>query len=204
MSQSKRKRRTTTENTVAVKKSKKQNEDSKPIYSYWLMKSEPESRIEKGIDVKFGINELKECKDQTSSWDGVRNYQARNFMKDMKIGQHAFFYHSNCKKPGIAGIIEIVKEAYPDHTQFEKDDIHYDSTSDPTNPRWVMVDVQYVRDLRRYISLEELKRLHINHAKTDGPLKALSLFTRARLSVQPITEGISQNTHFIHFFYSYW
>ena len=81
-------------------------------YTHWLMKSEPESRFEKGIDMKFGIDDLIACPDSTSCWDGVRNYSARNFMRAMKVGQQAFFYHSNTKPPGIIGVVDIVKESY--------------------------------------------------------------------------------------------
>ncbi|KAJ1175190.1 hypothetical protein NDU88_000481 [Pleurodeles waltl] len=160
----------------------------KNVYTYWLMKSEPESRLENGVDMKFGIEDLKGQPNQTACWDGVRNYQARNFMKDMKIGQEAFFYHSNCKEPGIAGIMKIVKEAYVDHTQFAKKDAHYDPTSQQENPKWFMVDVQFVRMTKRFISLAELKRYYQEQAATGGPLKNIALFTRSRLSVQPLTK----------------
>jgi len=157
-------------------------------FSCWLMKSEPETRIEKGVEVKFGIEDLKLEPDQTACWDGVRNYQARNFMRDdMKVGDKAFFYHSNCKIPGLAGVMTIVKEGYADHTQFDKKDIHYDPKSTEGKPRWFMVDVKYDRMLKRYIPLAELKALHIEHKQSDGPLKSVALFTRARLSVQPLT-----------------
>ncbi|XP_078359838.1 thymocyte nuclear protein 1-like isoform X2 [Oculina patagonica] len=153
------------------------------------MKSEPESRFEKGVDVKFGIEDLKNEPDQTACWDGVRNYQARNFMRDqMKNGQLAFFYHSNCKNPGIAGIVEIVKESYVDDTQFDKADPHFDPGSKKDNPKWFMVDVKFVRMMKRFISLQELKTLHQEHKSSGGPLKSISLFTSARLSVQPVTE----------------
>ncbi|CAM4612307.1 thymocyte nuclear protein 1 [Lepidochelys kempii] len=161
---------------------------SKQVYSHWLMKSEPESRFEKGVDVKFGIEDLKAQPNQTACWDGVRNYQARNFMRDMKVGQEAFFYHSNCKEPGIAGIIKIVKEAYPDHTQFDKKDPHYDSSSTKENPKWSMVDVQFVRMTERFIPLSELKAHYQVHRASGGPLKDMTLFTRQRLSVQPLTD----------------
>ncbi|XP_066495376.1 thymocyte nuclear protein 1 [Tiliqua scincoides] len=161
---------------------------SKPVYTHWLMKSEPESRLEKGVDVKFGIEDLKAQPNQTTCWDGVRNYQARNFLRDMKVGQEAFFYHSNCKEPGIAGIIKIVKEAYPDHTQFEKKDPHYDPSSTKENPKWSMVDVQFVRMTKRFIPLAELKVHHQAHKTSGGPLKEMMLFTRQRLSVQPLTD----------------
>ncbi|XP_073513432.1 thymocyte nuclear protein 1 isoform X2 [Phyllobates terribilis] len=162
-------------------------DSQKGEYHCWLMKSEPESRMEKGMDMKFGIEDLKAQPKQTASWDGVRNYQARNFMRAMKIGQEAFFYHSNCKEPGIAGIVKVVKEAHPDHTQFDPKNPHYDPASDKDNPKWSMVDVQFVRMLKRYISLAELKTLHQKHKVDGGPLRAAALFTRARLSVQPLT-----------------
>ena len=100
-----------------------------PEYTHWLMKSEPDSRFEKGIDMKFGIDDLIACPDSTSCWDGVRNYSARNFMRAMKVGQQAFFYHSNTKPPGIIGVVDIVKESYVDHTQFDSKDPHYDPKS---------------------------------------------------------------------------
>ncbi|XP_029922977.1 thymocyte nuclear protein 1 [Myripristis murdjan] len=160
---------------------------SRPQYDHWLMKSEPESRFENGIDVKFGIEDLKALPNQTGCWDGVRNYQARNFMREMKEGQSAFFYHSNCKEPGIAGIMKITKEAYVDHTQFDKKDVHFDPSSKPDNPKWSMVDVQYQRMMKRFIPLSELKKYHLQHKAKGGPLKDMALFTRARLSVQPLT-----------------
>ena len=164
------------------------NDVTKPSYQAWLIKSEPESRLEKGVDVKFGIEDLKLEPDQTACWDGVRNYQARNHMMAMKIGQKAFFYHSNTKVPGIAGLVEIVKEAYVDHTQFDKKDPHFDPKSPKDNPKWKMVDVKFVRDLKRYISLPELKALHQEHKSKGGPLAKIALFTSARLSVQPLTD----------------
>ncbi|EMP29055.1 Thymocyte nuclear protein 1 [Chelonia mydas] len=130
---------------------------SKQAYSHWLMKSEPESRFEKGADVKFGIEDLKAQPNQTACWDGVRNYQ-------------------------------IVKEAYPDHTQFDKKDPHYDSSSTKENPKWSMVDVQFVRMTKRFIPLSELKAHYQAHRASGGPLKDMTLFTRQRLSVQPLTD----------------
>lgn len=155
--------------------------------SYWLMKSEPESRLEKGVDVKFSIEDLKAQPEQTACWDGVRNYQARNFLRAMKLGQEAFFYHSNCKEPGIAGLMKIVKESYPDHTQFEKGNPHYDPSSKKDNPKWSMVDVQFVRMMKRFIPLAELRAHHHAHKATGGPLQRMALFTLQRLSVQPLT-----------------
>jgi predicted RNA-binding protein with PUA-like domain len=142
--------------------------------AYWLMKSEP--------DV-FGIDHLTACVNQTEPWDGVRNYQARNMMRDeMRIGDQVFFYHSNCKEPGIVGIMEVVKESYPDHTAFDPDQKYYDPKSDPKKPRWFMVDVRYKRHLARNISLTELKQ----HA--DGPLEGMALVRKGnRLSILPVT-----------------
>ncbi|XP_031729505.1 thymocyte nuclear protein 1 isoform X1 [Anarrhichthys ocellatus] len=198
----------------APAESAKNKESSEcPQLCHWLMKSEPESRFENDIDVKvqslntvyflyfnvsglhssdglilqFGIEDLKALPDQTGCWDGVRNYQARNFMRQMKDGQLAFFYHSNCKEPGIAGLMTIVKEAYVDHTQFDKKDVHFDANSKADNPKWSMVDVQYQRMMKRFLPLSELKKYHLQHRATGGPLKDVALFTRARLSVQPLT-----------------
>uniref|UniRef100_A0A8D0KWF7 Thymocyte nuclear protein 1 n=1 Tax=Strix occidentalis caurina TaxID=311401 RepID=A0A8D0KWF7_STROC len=146
------------------------------------------SRLEKGVDVKFSIDDLKAQPNQTTFWDGVRNYQARNFLRAMKLGQQAFFYHSNCKEPGIVGIVKIVKEAYPDHTQFDQKDPHYDSSSRKENPKWSMVDVQFVRMTKRFIPLSEIKAHHLAHKADGGPLKNMMLFTRQRLSIQPLTQ----------------
>ena len=140
--------------------------------SYWLMKSEPN---------EFSIDDLKRRPNQTEHWDGVRNYQARNMMRDqMKVGDQAFLYHSNCEEPGIVGIMKIVREGYPDFTAFDPQDKHYDPKSDPQNPRWYMVDVQFVRELQRTISLKELKDY--------DALKDMPLVQRGnRLSVMPVT-----------------
>jgi predicted RNA-binding protein with PUA-like domain len=115
--------------------------------AYWLMKSEPHA---------FSIDNLKEVK--TNSWDGVRNYQARNMMRDdMKKGDLAFFYHSNCKEPGIVGLMTICREAYPDDIKFGRKGKPIKVSPDPDNPTWFMVDVRYKRKLKRTISLQELK-----------------------------------------------
>ena len=141
--------------------------------NHWLMKSEP--------DV-FGIEDLVKRPGKTEPWDGVRNYQARNMMRDdMKKGDLAFIYHSNCKQPGIAGIMKIVREGYPDHTAFDAKEKYFDPKSDPENPRWYMVDVRHVRTLKRIITLTELK--------THYELSELPLVRRGnRLSVMPINK----------------
>jgi predicted RNA-binding protein with PUA-like domain len=141
--------------------------------AYWLMKSEP--------DV-FGIDDLKRMPDKTDKWEGVRNYQVRNMMRDeMRRGDLAFFYHSNCKEPGIVGIMKIVREGYPDSTAFNPDAKYFDPKSDPANPRWYMVDVRFVRKLNRVITLAELR--------THACLEELPLLRRGnRLSVMPVSE----------------
>ncbi len=142
--------------------------------NYWLIKSEPDA---------FSIDDLINAPEQTEHWDGVRNYQARNFMRDkMRKGDRVFFYHSNCKEPGIVGITEIVSDAYPDHTAFDSNDIHYDPKSDPDNPRWMMVDVRYLRKTRRMISLSEIKEY-------AAQLEGFALIRRGnRLSVMPVSK----------------
>ncbi len=143
---------------------------------YWLMKSEP--------DV-FSIDHLARMKNQTSAWDGVRNFQARNFLKnDMKVGDRAFFYHSSCAVPGIAGAMKIVREGYPDKTQFDPKDDHYDPASKREAPRWYVVDVQFEKKFDRIISLEELR----SHA--TGKLKDMIVLKRGnRLSITPVTKS---------------
>lgn len=143
--------------------------------NYWLMKSEP--------DV-FGIEDLKSRPKRVEPWDGIRNYQARNFMRDgMKKGDLAFFYHSNCKPPGIVGVMEIVKESYPDPTQFDPDSKYYDPKSDPDNPRWLLVDVRYKKSFKRMITLEELKA----DAAKLGEFKLIQRGNR--LSIMPVTKA---------------
>lgn len=139
---------------------------------HWLMKSEP--------DV-FSIDDLKAAPKKTEHWDGVRNYQARNMMRDqMKKGDLIFFYHSSCKRPGIVGIAEVVKEGYPDDTAFDPEAKYYDPKSDPENPRWYRVDVKFKRKLKRILSLEELK--------TMPELEGMPLLRKGnRLSIMPVT-----------------
>lgn len=142
--------------------------------SYWLMKSEPDT---------FSIDDLKASPKKTTHWDGVRNFQARNFMRDgMERADLAFFYHSSCAEPGITGIVKIVKTGYPDHTAFDKKDKHFDPQSDPAKPRWYMVDVQFQRKLKRTITLAELKKY------SNGALDSLALLKRGnRLSITPVS-----------------
>ena len=145
--------------------------------AYWLMKSEPD---------EFSIKDLQKLGE--ARWDGVRNYQARNLMRDgMKTGSLVFFYHSNCAEPGIVGIARIAREAYPDHTAFDPLNPHFDPKSRLEQPTWYMVDVQFVRKLRRTITLAELK--------DQLELEGLALVRRGnRLSVMPVTAA---QWHFI-------
>ena len=137
------------------------------------MKSEP--------DV-FGIDDLQARPRKTEHWDGVRNYQVRNMMRDeMRKGDLAFFYHSSCAVPGIAGIAKIVKEAYPDPSQFDPESKYHDPRSKPDNPAWLMVDVQFVRKLPRVITLVDLK--------AQAALEGMRLLQKGnRLSILPVSE----------------
>ena len=143
--------------------------------NYWLFKSEPDT---------FGIDHLAKAPKRTSAWDGVRNYQARNMLRDaIKQGDEGFFYHSSCEVPGIVGIVEIVKEGYPDITAFDPKHHHYDADSKEDAPRWFAVDVKLVRKFDRIITLDELRQ----HAAKA--LKDFVLLRRGnRLSVMPVTK----------------
>jgi predicted RNA-binding protein with PUA-like domain len=138
---------------------------------YWLMKSEPSV---------YSIDDLE--KDKIAYWDGVRNYQARNFMRDeMKVGDKVLFYHSNAKPSGVAGICEVVKEGYPDFTAFDPEDIHYDPKSKRDEPTWFMVDVKFVEKFPQLVTLAEIK--------ANPKLSNMKLVQRGnRLSVMPISK----------------
>lgn len=141
--------------------------------AYWLMKSEPDA---------FGIEDLQSRPAKTEPWDGVRNYQARNFMRDdMKKGDEIFFYHSNCKVPGIVGIATVASTPYPDPTQFDPDSDYFDPKSDPDDPRWILVDVKYKRRLERILSLAEIK----DHAEALGDFALVRKGNR--LSIMPVS-----------------
>jgi predicted RNA-binding protein with PUA-like domain len=143
---------------------------------YWLIKSEPG---------EFSIDDLAASPKRTTGWDGVRNYQARNFMRDeMKKGDQAFFYHSSCAEPGIVGIVKITREAYPDETALDPENKHYDARSDSANPRWFAVDVTLERKLATELPLAKLKQY------AGGRLSKLQLLKRGnRLSVIPVTRN---------------
>lgn len=139
---------------------------------HWLFKSEPSC---------FGIDDLSRRPKQTEHWDGVRNFQVRNMLRDeIKVGDLAFFYHSSCTPPGIAGIIEVVKAGYPDFTAWDINSEHFDPKSTAEKPLWYMVDVKLVEKFSRLISLEELK--------ANPKLKELLILRKGnRLSITPIS-----------------
>lgn len=138
---------------------------------FWLVKSEP--------DV-FSIVDLAAARNQTTCWDGVRNFQARNTLRDdMKLGDLVLFYHSNAKPPGVVGVAKVVREGYPDHTAFDENDPHYDPKSKPESPTWYMVDLQFVEAFPDIVSLLELKSM--------SELSKMPLLQRgSRLSVQAV------------------
>jgi predicted RNA-binding protein with PUA-like domain len=141
--------------------------------NYWLMKSEP--------DV-FSFPDLKSRPKKTEPWNGVRNYQARNFMRDdMQPGDKILFYHSSCEIPGVAGIANVSSRPYPDKTQFDKKSEYYDPKATLENPRWFLVDVSFEEDLKKLVSLEELKQ--------QKDLSEMRLLQRGnRLSILPVTK----------------
>ena len=142
--------------------------------NYWLFKSEPDA---------FSINDLSTMEGKREHWDGIRNYQARNLMRDqMKKGDLGFFYHSSCKVPGIVGVVEVVKEAYPDHTAWDPESSYYDAKSSPDNPRWLMVDIKLVRQYTQVISLQQLRQV--------DALEGMVLLQKgSRLSIQPVSKA---------------
>lgn len=141
--------------------------------NYWLFKSEPGT---------FSLDDLMKCPKQTTHWDGVRNFQVRNMLRDeMHIGDQAFFYHSNCTPPGIVGIIEIVKKGYPDFSAWDPKSKYFDSKSLPQKPLWYMVDVKFVKKFKKIIALNELK----SHPDLQ---KMLINRKGNRLSITPMTE----------------
>ena len=142
--------------------------------NYWLMKSEPDT---------FGIDHLARKPGRKSGWDGVRNYQARNMLRDdFRAGDRAFFHHSSCDVPGIYGTMEVVRAGHPDPTQFDRKNRYYDAGSDPENPRWYQVEVRLLRKFARPVTLETLRE----HA--NGALANLAVLRRGnRLSVTPVS-----------------
>jgi predicted RNA-binding protein with PUA-like domain len=142
--------------------------------NYWLMKTEPST---------FSIDDLAKAPKRTTCWDGVRNYQVRNMLRDQfAVGDLAFMYHSSCEIPGVVGVMKVVSKGYPDDTAFDRKHAHYDPESDPKEPRWYMVDVRLEQRFSRVISLDELRRY------ADGKLRDLLILKRGnRLSITPVS-----------------
>jgi len=140
--------------------------------NYWLMKTEPSV---------YGIDDLARSRKKTDHWDGIRNYQVRNMLRDdMQKGDLALFYHSSCPEPGIVGIVEIVRQAYPDHTAFDPKSKYFDDKSDPNNPRWLMVDVRLKKRFKRIISLKAMR--------SNPALTGMRILAKGnRLSITPVS-----------------
>lgn len=140
---------------------------------YWLMKTEPQA---------FSFSDLKKRPQRTEPWDGVRNYQARNYMRDqMKKKDLVLFYHSNVLEPGVVGIAEICREAYPDPSSWDPESKYFDDKSGPGHPRWFMVDVVWKKDFKRIVTLKEMREI--------PPLQKMKLLQKGqRLSIQPVTQ----------------
>ena len=140
---------------------------------FWLFKSDPKD---------FGLPHLKRCKNKTSLWDGVRNYQARNLLRDkIEVGDDVLFYHSQQKPPAVVALAKVVRAGYPDPSQFDKRSKYYDPKSTQENPRWFAVDIRHERDLARPVGLPEIR-------ESPG-LEKMVLVNRSRLSIQPVTPG---------------
>ena len=141
--------------------------------AYWLFKTEPDA---------FSLDDLKNAPKQTTLWEGVRNYQARNFMRDgVKVGNSVMIYHSSCKHVGVAGIAEVTKEAYPDPTQFDLSSDYYDAKATSDKPRWVVVEVTYQSHLKKSISLKDIK--------ANNNITEIALKKGGRLSIMPVTKN---------------
>ncbi|KAL6910171.1 PUA-like domain-containing protein [Trichoderma evansii] len=149
---------------------------------YWLMKAEPETRLENGIDVRFSIDDLR-SKEKPEGWDGIRAYAARNHMRNMNAGDKAFFYHSNCKEPGIAGVMEVVKEFSEDKSARRAGTPYYDPQSSKDNIRWSLVHVEFRKKFAVPIGLKELREL----GKPGGPLENMMMLKQGRLSVSKVS-----------------
>lgn len=173
--------------------------------AHWLMKAEPDTRLERGHDVAFSIDHLAACK--TTKWDGVRNPEARTIMKEkMRTGDDVLFYHSNTKIPGVAGLARICSQSYPDPSAFDSNHPYYDPKSDPDSPKWWLVDVEFVEKLDTLVPLGLLQKIagkgadnkpltkaerndvdYLSDAELEA-IKGMALLNRGRLSVQPVEQ----------------
>ncbi|KAI0050231.1 DUF625-domain-containing protein [Auriscalpium vulgare] len=165
---------------------------------FWLMKAEPDSRVVKGKDVKFSVDDFEAA--STTPWEGVRNHEAKNLMKSMHVGDKVLFYHSNCKTPGIAGFAEVSKEAYPDYTAWDPKHPYYDPKTDEANPKWFMVEVKFASRAAHFVPYPYLRDIaagpseppsEVDYIGSNGvkAIKAMALVNRGRLSVQPVEEA---------------
>ncbi|KAL0950049.1 hypothetical protein HGRIS_010057 [Hohenbuehelia grisea] len=165
---------------------------------FWLLKAEPDSRVVKNKDVKFSVEDFEAIK--TTPWEGVRNYEARNLMREMKVGDKALFYHSNCKNPGIAAFAEVSKEAYPDFTAWDTQHPYFDPKTKQDDPKWFMVDLTFGSRAKHFIPLALLRYIadlssstppnELSYIGDDGvkAIKGMDLIVRGRLSVQRVDE----------------
>ncbi|KAF2494940.1 DUF55-domain-containing protein [Lophium mytilinum] len=151
--------------------------------NYWLMKAEPTTRLENGHDVKFSIDDLA-ARTRPEPWDGIRNHVAKNNLLAMKRGDLAFFYHSNCKVPGIVGVMEIVQEASPDETAWDSKSAYYDAKSGPDKRTWYLVHVEFRRKFKDIVGLKELQGYKGNGQALEG----MQLLKQSRLSVSKVAE----------------
>ncbi|KAF4592431.1 thymocyte nuclear protein 1 [Ophiocordyceps camponoti-floridani] len=151
---------------------------------YWLMKAEPEPRMEKGVDVSFSIDCLR-AKKEPEPWDGIRAYAARNNLRQMNVHDKSFFYHSNCKEPAIVGTMEIVKEYSPDKTALDPDAPYHDPASTRDKQRWSVVHVEFRRKFAVPISLRELRQM----GKAGGALEGMQMLRQSRLSVSRVSSA---------------
>ncbi|KAF2802746.1 DUF55-domain-containing protein, partial [Mytilinidion resinicola] len=152
--------------------------------NYWLMKAEPNTRLENGHDVKFSIDDLA-ARTSPEPWDGIRNHVAKNNLLAMRRGDLAFFYHSNCKVPGIVGIMEVVREATPDESAWDSGSAYYDPKSGPEKRTWYLVHVEFRRKFREMVGLRELQE----YKGRGEALEGMQLLKQSRLSVSKVEEG---------------
>ncbi|KAI9817382.1 MAG: hypothetical protein M1832_004689 [Thelocarpon impressellum] len=164
-----------------VESGPEEDDDDGDERQYWLMKAEPEARIVNGVKVSYSIDELM-CAEEPEAWDGVRNYSARNNMKAMSEGDLVFFYHSNCKVPGIVGVMEIVREATTDESAFNETHPYHDPKSSRDKPRWVVVHVRFVRKFAAPMSLKTLRSFGL----PGGVLADMQVLRMSRLSVSRV------------------
>ncbi|KAI1385998.1 DUF55-domain-containing protein [Hypoxylon trugodes] len=168
--------------TSAAPKSDTDEAASSSEKSYWLMKAEPESRFENGIDVKFSIDDLA-SRTEPEPWDGIRNYVARNNLRAMKKGDISLFYHSNCKEPGIVGTMQVVQEHSPDLSAHDAKAPYYDASSKPDNPKWSVVHVKFRSKFNQQIGLKELREM----GQPGQPLENMQMLKQTRLSVSRVS-----------------